>query len=379
MEENPKKDGEWGSWGLIIVLFAVGLGPIALILLLIKLFGKDGKRKKAIQAAQGSYQVSQPNENRARRVVGQVTRTPVAKKSNARGLIIGGAVIALVGFFHCLEPIDMMIWIGKMRTYYVEDLLRALTIVAGGGAMIFSGVSMSRSLRRYATYLTVLGDRNSIEIEELARTVGHSQRRVEKDLQKMIDKGYFGGKAYLHKELGCLLRNGNAEEIRRQKQEQQAAAQATAQAKEAAPEKNIYVKTLREIRKANDRIPDPVISAKIDRIEELTAKIFRAVEADPQKRGSIDQFLNYYLPTTQKLLDAYGEFESAGVEGENLRQAKQRIAKTLDTIVQGFEHQLDALYQTDALDVDSDIQVLETMLRWETASTEKDFGDQLTL
>ncbi len=126
-----------------------------------------------------------------------------------------------------------------------------------------------------------------------------------------------------------------------------------------------YSGILRKIRRANDCIADPILSAKIDRLEEIAAKIFRAVEADPKKLGRIDTFLNYYLPTTQKLLDSYAEFEAKnpGVEGENLRQAKQRIEATMDSIIRGFEHQLDELYQSDALDVDSDIRVMETMLR----------------
>ena len=117
-----------------------------------------------------------------------------------------------------------------------------------------------------------------------------------------------------------------------------------------------------------------MLSAKIDRLEDITAKIFQAVEADPKKRSRIDTFLNYYLPTTQKLLDSYAEFESAGVEGENLRQAKSRIETTMDSIVKGFEHQLDELYKSDAMDVDSDIRVMETMLNRDTATVERDFG-----
>ena len=135
-----------------------------------------------------------------------------------------------------------------------------------------------------------------------------------------------------------------------------------------------YSGILRNIRQANDRIADPVLSAKIDRLEDITAKIFRAVEEDPKKRSRIDTFLNYYLPTTQKLLDSYAEFEAAGVEGENLRQAKSRIESTMDAIVKGFEHQLDELYKADAMDVDSDIRVMETMLHRDTASAERDFG-----
>ena len=200
-------------------------------------------------------------------------------------------------------------------------------------------------------------------VEELARTLGYPERRTERDLQRMIDKGYFGGKAYLNVEMGYLFRSGEADQaLRRQKIE------TPKEAEEG------YSGILRKIRRANDCIADPILSAKIDRLEEIAAKIFRAVEADPKKLGRIDTFLNYYLPTTQKLLDSYAEFEAAGVEGENLRQAKQRIEATMDSIIRGFEHQLDELYQSDALDVDSDIRVMETMLRWDTASTEQDFG-----
>ena len=81
-----------------------------------------------------------------------------------------------------------------------------------------------------------------------------------------------------------------------------------------------------------------------------------------------------FRSTTQKLLDSYAEFEAAGVEGENLRQAKSRIASTMDSIVAGFEHQLDELYKADALDVDSDIRVMETILKRDTASAARDFG-----
>ena len=77
---------------------------------------------------------------------------------------------------------------------------------------------------------------------------------------------------------------------------------------------------------------------------------------------------------TTKLLENYASFEEAGVSGENLSQAKAKIEKTMDSIVAGFEHQLDELYRTDAMDIDSDIRVMETMLRRDTASVADDFG-----
>ena len=131
---------------------------------------------------------------------------------------------------------------------------------------------------------------------------------------------------------------------------------------------------LRNIRRANDRIADPALSAKIDRLEEITARIFKTIEEHPNRREKANTFLNYYLPTTQKLLDSYADFEEAGVSGANLSQAKARIEKTMDNIVAGFEHQLDELYRAEAMDVDSDIRVMENMLRRDTSTVEDDFG-----
>ena len=379
MSAKRQKDEGWISWGLIVLLFIFGLSPLALVLLFLKLFGVGGGEKKQ-QAAppplnetagqrtseRVGRQASQPT--RARKTVHQVMKAPSQKKSTARTLMIVGAILAAVGLVACAEPVEMIVW-SKDLFLYLEDLLSALAMLVGGGAMLGSGLAMNRSMKRYAQYLAVMGDRPAMSVEELARVTGFSQRRVTKDLQAMISKGFFGGKAYLNRELGYFFRSSQADEDWQRRQEE--AEEASAPPKEA---EEGYSGILRNIRRANDRIADPVLSAKIDRLEEVTAKIFQAVEADPGKRSSIDTFLNYYLPTTQKLLDSYAEFEATGVEGANLGQAKDRIEKTMDSIVAGFEHQLDELYKMDAMNVDSDIRVMETMLRRDTASVEKDFG-----
>ena len=379
MSAKRQKEEGWISWGLIVLLFIFGLSPLALVLLFLKLFGVGSGEKKRqaapppLQETTGQRtservgrQASQPN--RAQKTVHQVMKAPSQKKSTARTLMIVGAILAAVGLVACAEPVEMIVW-SKDLFLYLEDLLSALAMLVGGGAMLGSGLAMNRSMKRYAQYLAVMGDRPAMSVEELARVTGFSQRRVTKDLQAMISKGFFGGKAYLNRELGYFFRSSQADEDWQRRQEE--AEEAAAPPKEA---EEGYSGILRNIRRANDRIADPVLSAKIDRLEEVTAKIFQAVEADPKKRSSIDTFLNYYLPTTQKLLDSYAEFEATGVEGANLGQAKDRIEKTMDSIVAGFEHQLDELYKMDAMNVDSDIRVMETMLRRDTASAEKDFG-----
>ena len=100
-------------------------------------------------------------------------------------------------------------------------------------------------------------------------------------------------------------------------------------------------------------------------MEIIAKKIFEQVQEHPEKLPDIRRLMNYYLPTTLKLLNVYEEFDSQPVQGENIRSAKQQIEATLDTINVAFENLLDKLFTDEALDVSSDITVLETMLKQE--------------
>ena len=117
-----------------------------------------------------------------------------------------------------------------------------------------------------------------------------------------------------------------------------------------------------EMRRLNDSILDPTISAQIDRLESTTKKIIAQVVQNPAKLPQIRRFLNYYLPTTLKLLNAYDRMDDVGVSGTNIDGTKGRIEDIMETIVQAFDKQLDALFGEEALDISTDITVLEQML-----------------
>lgn len=117
-----------------------------------------------------------------------------------------------------------------------------------------------------------------------------------------------------------------------------------------------------EMRRLNDSIKDEKISAQIDHLEEVTGKIIDQVVAQPKKRSQIRRFLDYYLPTTLKLLNAYDRMAAAGVDGENISVTKEKIEDMMDTIVKAFDKQLDGLFGEEALDVSTDITVMESLL-----------------
>ena len=117
-----------------------------------------------------------------------------------------------------------------------------------------------------------------------------------------------------------------------------------------------------EMRRLNDSIEDPVISEQIDRLESTTKKIIAQVVQTPKKLPQIRRFLNYYLPTTLKLLNAYDRMADVGTSGENIGGTKAKIEDMMDTIVTAFDKQLDALFGEEALDISTDITVMEQML-----------------
>lgn len=120
-----------------------------------------------------------------------------------------------------------------------------------------------------------------------------------------------------------------------------------------------------EMQRLNQSIEDPHISAQIDQLEKTASKIIDHVVAHPEKLSQIRKFMNYYLPTTIKLLNAYDRMGSAGISGENIDGTMKKIEDMLDTIIQSFEKQLDSLFANEALDISSDITVMENLLAQE--------------
>ena len=105
-----------------------------------------------------------------------------------------------------------------------------------------------------------------------------------------------------------------------------------------------------------------MVSERIDRIGTLTASIFRVVREKPERADEVRKFMNYYLPTTLKLLKSYSLMEKQSYQGENIAASRKKIEDVLGTLVHAFEQQQDMLFQSEALDVETDISVLETMM-----------------
>lgn len=242
------------------------------------------------------------------------------------------------------------------------------------GAMIGSGNSIRGRLARLKLYLKEADSKTYCSIRELVGCTGKPEKFIIKDLKKMIRDGILPH-AHLDEKNTCLMLDDKTYQQYLQSMEslkirtQEAQAQQTNQLEhpvsddrmsDVTAEGQAYLKTLRE---ANDAIPGEVISSKLNRLETIIEKIFDVIDRHPEQLDDIERFMEYYLPTTVKLVNAYRDFDRVGIDGDNISMAKTEVEATLDTINQAFEQLLDGLYQDEAFDISTDATVLQTMLK----------------
>lgn len=311
-------------------------------------------------------------------------------KKTAIGIVktVGGGLLAGFTFLGLLSAaaFEWMFGGPGMSGFSMGVSLLGLT---GGGLLVYSGVNTLGKVKRFKTYRRILGQKTYCTLEKLARGVGKSVKFVRRELGKMIGEGLFL-EGHMDREGKCLITSDETyryfEQSRlqlEQRQQQEAAAKAEqAQKPEKAPAAhpsqvqevldrgNAFIV---EIRRCNDAIPGEEISAKIDRMEMIVRKIFERAEAHPEVVPDLKKMMDYYLPMTVKLLNAYADMDAQPIQGENIQASKREIEATLDTLNLAFEKLMDDLFQDTAMDVSSDISVLKTLLAQE-GLTEDDFS-----
>ena len=278
---------------------------------------------------------------------------------------VGILITALVGLAST--------WVGGMSV-----AIAILAVVLGGSSiMAWKGTSILGRVKRFRKYVDGLKGRTYCSVRELAEAVGKNEKYVRNDLQKLIKMGWFK-QGHMDRMGTCLIvshetyKQYEETQLRldeRQKQEsarelemKKATDGLSGEVKEMIRTGNEYII---QIKKSNDAIKGEEISEKISHMQMIVEKIFQRVKEHPEFAPDLHKFMEYYLPTTVKLLDAYEELDKQPVQGENITNGKGEIEKTLDTLNVAFEKLLDSLFEDTAWDVATDISVLHTMLAQE--------------
>lgn len=377
MHMDQKSKQELRSW-IFPILMLIFVTPLGVLLVVLKLLGGGGlsrgqRREQRTQGYAAQSATRSPLGARTTGGQGGQTVSPaatpqvsqqiarLAKKGKQLALLGGGLSVVTV-LALAVSMRNVMYWlIHGESAWFLDDLLAqlpALCVLSGGLGLLVDGIRRQRRAGRFRGYLAMIGEKKSVAISALASATGRPKNKVCADLEDMLDAGLFPS-GYLNYGGDRFVLGGGLED--------QPESQATAPADKAQPQpskadRGAENAILDEIRQVNDQVANEKLSAQIDRIGVITAKILEYQKSRPEKAPQLHSFLSYYLPTTLKILRAYGQLESQQIAGENITAAMTRIEGMMDKVVEGFEKQLDQLFQGDTMDITADVDVLEQML-----------------
>lgn len=326
-----------------------------------------------------SYQVT---NGRRGELPDTVSKKPAGKIFGYIQLIWG--IVATSGFgITALVMAILLITMGGTAFGVLFSVFSALTALSV--ADIIRGKQKVGLVNRFYRYVDLIGSRGYIAVEELAGRTGRGKEDVLRDLKKMMNKRMFLQGRLDHGQTTFMLTQEAyqqymmAEQGRKDREAQEAARRAQREKSGNACDKETE-KILKEgsayiqmVRECNEKIPGEEMSAKLSRLEGIVQRIFEQVEKDPDSADDLHKFLDYYLPTTSKLLHAYIDLDRQGIAGENIKSTKKEIEDTLDTVNAAFERLLDSLFEDTAWDISSDISVMKTMMAQEGLTGGGDF------
>ena len=266
-------------------------GPLGVLLFILK--GIDQKAEKEEQAAcpGNAYPPPEPASTRKEEPV-HGPDMPTQEQKNAKQwhkniatlCTIMGAVFLLAGVTNAVDVLE--IW----RFYPgFSGLFSNIAMVIGGGGALLTGLRMKSTRKLERLLDKVVGERDNIPLPELFAAAGVEAARGRLAVKSAIEHGYFGADAYIDNRTDTLVVRGAAPQPKKP-------APAPAPKPQPAAEDE-YAALLRQLREVNDAIPDPVMSQKISRLEEVSGRIFALAQKDPDKKAQLQKFMNYYLPT----------------------------------------------------------------------------------
>jgi hypothetical protein len=337
-----------------------------------------------------SQDMPQQAQRPAMRPVLQRPIIKVRKVGNVSGLMymIFGCIGTGVSIALIISVIFYSMWSFPML---LGALIGTILLMTGSITMSANGSAKRKRIKRAFRYLKLCGNRTYINIKDLAQLNERSNRYILKDVKKMIQLGIYP-EGHLDEQQTCLMLNQNVYtqylEVEKERKLREAEAleitglQQDGKALEEQAinrgENSSEIASLAELGRAyivklqdlNMEIKGSIISEKLFQLEIVLKDIFERISTQPNQLPQMQRFMDYYLPTTLKLVQAYRDFDKISVVGEDIISAKTEIEHTLDTINLAFGQLLNNLYRDAAYDVSADAQVLRSMMAREGLSTE---------
>ena len=249
--------------------------------------------------------------------------------------------------------------------------------------LLLRGINIRKRLKRFKKYVRFMEDNSYCLIKDLAVFSKEKESFVIKDLNKMINLGMFIEGHIDEEETYFMLNDDVYTDYLKLKKQQMAKAELDKKEKlsrdindSEEEELNSILKMgrkyIEQIKTVRNDLYKEEIALKIDKLQDIASQILNYVEKNPKKLQEVNKFINHYLPITIKLINSYKELTNQTVQGDNIKNAKIEIEKSIDIINNAFENLLDDLYEDVVLDISTDISVLKTLFKQE-GLTEEDF------
>ena len=287
-------------------------------------------------------------------------------------IVIASFLMLVFVYFGLISTATMM-YSNVYRLYGLIGLLGSVAIELINICIIINNAMNIKFLGRYEKYSNLLKYRSIEIIEDIAVFTKVSVNVVISDLQKAVKRkyipeGHFGTDNNIFissNEIYTRYKAKQAVYDRYYRKQIEERARMKERSKEMAQIMDFGQKYIAKIHESNDIIKDKMVSHKLDEMEKIVSMIFHEVDINPDQADKLGLFLNYYMPTTEKLLEAYIDLDEKLVKGKSLEKAKKEIEDSLDTINIAFEGILDRFYQEQELDIVSDISAMENMMKQE--------------
>ena len=290
------------------------------------------------------------------------------KKAGGFISLFSGLFLTLVGSIRTITSLVSFASANMSAFAFSFAFAWALVLLSAGLFLTFNGGSILTRVKRFRLYVEALGKKSYIDLDDLSEKTGKSKRALKKDLKKMIKQHYFLEGHLDEEEENLIITNETFEDyLKLQEQMKLQQEEAEKLSEDGFDEEGRAIISqgefyLKKIKEANDNLPGEVISAKLYELENVINRILEEVRKQPGSAGELRKLMNYYLPTTWKLLDAYQEVESQPVKTQQMVETQHEIEETLDTINDAFKRLLDQLFMKKAWDISTDISALNSML-----------------
>lgn len=305
----------------------------------------------------------------------------LAQRENAlytrTGGRLGGSIAMIVfGAIFTLTFTPIAIAALAFESFLTAGILGVFALAGIGG--LIAGIVRTVFCSRASKYRKIIGVRDYCYLRDISAVTGEPQHKVLAQLKKMLRKGMFQQAALDDDQTMIIMTSECYEQYRQaQRLEQSRKRQERIAGSVEEPQEDVTLNAeqkallargeayIAKIRLSNEAIPGEEISKKIDQIEHVVRLIFQRAAEQPQVIADLGQLMDYYLPTTVKLLDAYRELDQQPLQGDTIVQSKREIEGALDSLSVAFEKLLDSIFRDMAWDVSSDISVLHTVLAQE--------------